>query len=159
MNDKEEFSIILWSTEDIKIKDIELDRVIRSQLPAIDAKIVAKLTDIKEMELVDFKEFLENISEKSALIISPKEELKDVDIWKLGFIMGKMCSQGKNKIILLKGNINSFFNDMDGVCFKICYENEILTCVRRLMKAIGIELEINAMDFKIGKKIAKERKI
>jgi len=163
MSEKKDFWIILWSTEDITIDNIDLKRSIESEAKDAEVTIVT-LNDIKNMNIKNFVSLLETCYEKSALIVSPTNELDSVDFWKLGFVMGKMPFQLKDKKITplfayLKGDKNSLFSDISETCHRTV-DNPIE--IKREMKAVLQELGINSKfdikDFTYGKNIAgKER--
>lgn len=163
MTDKQEFLIILWSSEDIKIDNIELKRSIESEAPGADVTII-NIEDIKQMGLRDLKKFLDTYSENSALIISSsKQDLQNVDFWKLGFVMGKMSLQGINKVPIfafLKGEKNSFFEDLRELCFETCdSEVKIKREMKLLMKDIGISTKFDIEEFKSAKKISEKDRV
>lgn len=165
MNDKEEFRIILWSTENIRIDGTSLDEIIGYEAPSVNVKIVAKLAQLKDMKLKKYNKFLDTVSEKSALIISSKEKLDDIDLWKLGFAMGKMSYKIKGKIpaiAFVKGDKTSFFEELSELCSETCENvDDLKTELKVLMNEFGIKgITIDATDFTSAKKVAgKERRI
>ena len=74
--------------------------------------------------------------------------------------MGKMSLQGKNKIPIfafLKGEKNSFFEDLCELCFETCdNEVEIKRELKLLMKDIGINTKFDVKEFKSAKKISEK---
>ena len=66
MSEKKDFWIILWSTEDITIDNIDLKTSIESEAQGAEVTIVT-LNDIKKMNLRNLISFLETFSGKSAL--------------------------------------------------------------------------------------------
>ena len=162
MSEKKEFWIILWSTEDITIDNIDLKTSIESEAQGAEVTIVT-LNDIKKMNLRNLISFLETFSGKSALIVSPSKELDNVDFWKLGFVMGKMPFKKKEKkitpiIAFLKGDENSFFNEIIELCPRTVDDPiEIKREMKALLQEIGISTKFDLTEFTAGKKIAEEK--
>lgn len=159
MSDKKDFWIILWSTDDITIDKIDLKRSIESEAQGADVTIVT-LKEIKQMTLKNFIRFLDTFSGKSALIVSSSKELENVDFWKLGFVMGRMPFQHKDKkitpiIAFLKGEKNTLFQEISELCPTTVGD---AIEIKREMKALLQELEISpkfeVTEFTSGKKLA-----
>ena len=159
---KKEFCIILWSTKDIKIDNIELKRALENDAPNADITIV-NIEDIKHMKIRGLKKLLDNYSDNSALLIcSSEEDLENLDYWKLGFVMGKISIQSKdgNKRIIgyLTENKDSVLKEIYEL-FEVCdNEIEIKTEINSLMKSVGIETKFDFKEFKAAHKIAKKEK-
>lgn len=158
--DQKEFWIILWSTEDIKVEGVDLKVSINSDLEAkdVDTKVeTVDLKKIKEMGLSGLKDFLDTNSDKALIVCSPKEKLEDVDFWKLGFVMGKLCKNKKTPIIsFLKGDIDSFFNQIRECCYTSCdSEIAVKTKMKLLMQDFGIYAKYSVEEFTKGKKLLK----
>lgn len=157
---KKEFCVILWSTKDIKIDNIELERALKNDAPDADITIV-NIEDIKQMKIRGLKRLLDNYPENSALLICTSEEdLENIDYWKLGFIMGKISIQskdGKRRIIgYLTENKDSVLKEINEL-FEVCdNEIEIKTEINSLMKYVGIETKFDFKEFKAAHKIAKK---
>ena len=157
---KKEFCVILWSTKDIKIDNIELERALKNDAPDADITIV-NFEDIKQMKIRGLKRLLDNYPENSALLICTSEEdLENIDYWKLGFIMGKISIQskdGKRRIIgYLTENKDSVLKEINEL-FEVCdNEIEIKTEINSLMKYVGIETKFDFKEFKAAHKIAKK---
>lgn len=114
--EKEDFHILLWSREDIKIDNEDLDSMIQREAPGVEIYI-EDFEDLREMELSDLKSFLDDYLENSVLIISPSEKAENMHSWKLGFIMGKLSvKKGKARIIVfVKGDQTSCFQGLGGL--------------------------------------------
>ncbi len=159
MSEKKQFWIILWSTEDITIDDVDLKRSIESDA---DAKVdILTLEDLKQMDLGKLRSLLDTFSGKSALIVSPSKELESIDFWKLGFAMGRMPFQMENKkivtpiIAFVKGDKNSFFNEISQLCPKIVEDPiGIKREMKALMQELGISTMFDVAEFRSGKKLA-----
>ena len=155
-----EFCVILWSTKDIKINNIELERALKNDAPDADITIV-NFEDIKHMKIRGLKRLLDNYSDNSALLIcSTEEDLNGLDYWKLGFVMGKISIQGTdgNKRIIgyLKENKDSVLKEIYEL-FEVCdNEIEMKTEINSLMKSVGIETKFDFKEFKAAHKIAKK---
>ena len=159
-NLKKEFCVILWTTKDIKIENIELKRALMKDAPDADIKIV-NFEDIKHMKIKGLKRLLNNYSDNSALLICSTEEyLSNLDYWKLGFVMGKISIRSKdgNKRIIgyLTENKDSVLKEIYEL-FEVCdNEIEIKTEINSLMKYVGIETKFDFKEFKAAHKIAKK---
>ena len=159
-NLKKEFCVILWTTKDIKIENIELKRALMKDAPDADIKIV-NFEDIKHMKIKGLKRLLNNYSDNSALLIcSTEEDLNNLDYWKLGFVMGKISIRSKdgNKRIIgyLTENKDSVLKEIYEL-FEVCdNEIEMKTEINSLMRSVGIETKFDLKEFKAAHKIAKK---
>jgi hypothetical protein len=157
--EKKDFCILLWSGEDIKINNEDLKLIIQGEAPG--AKIhVVNLEDLQQMGIKDLKSFLDGFSEKSVLIFSSSEEAKDMDFWKLGFIMGKVSVHGKGG----KSRIIGFVKGDRTYCFQALSESDLLSkCaseieikreIKNLMKDMDIKTKFDLKEYKAGKRVA-----
>jgi len=155
--EKKEFWILLWSGEDIKIDNEDFKLIIQGDAP--DAEIhVVNLENLQQMGIKDLRSFLDGFSEKSVLIFSSSEEAKNMDFWKLGFIMGNVSVHGKGgkaRIIgFVKGNQTHCFQELSDMLLICESEIEIKREIKSLMKEMGIETKFDLKEYTAGKKTA-----
>jgi hypothetical protein len=156
---KKDFCILLWSGEDIKINNEDLKLAIQSDAPSAEIHVV-NLGDLRQMGVMDLTSFLEGFSEKSVLIISSSEEAKNMDFWKLGFIMGKVSKKGEARTIgFVKEDQTSFFQELSGL-LPICEnEIEIKREIKNLMKDMDIGSKFKLKEYTAGKRAAGKKGI
>ena len=158
---KKDFFILVWSREKIKIDNEELGLVIRSEA-SVNAK-VRDLKDIREMGITGLKRFMDDHSEKSVLIISSSDEEKNMDYWRLGYIMGNVSvhgKKGKARIIgFVKNGQNHCLQEVSDILSKCKNEEEIKAEIKSIMKDMGFWVEYNKNDYTAGKTVAEKEEI
>ena len=153
--EKEDFHILLWSREDIKIDNMDIDSMIQREAPGVEIYI-EDFEDLREMELSDLKSFLDDYLENSVLIISPSEKAENMHSWKLGFIMGKLSvKKGKARIIVfVKGDQTSCFQGLGGL-LSICKDEiKIKRDIKSVIKDMGIKVKYDPKEFTTAKRTA-----
>lgn len=102
--EKEDFYILLWSSEDIKIHGEDLDLMIQRETPSVEICI----TDFEELRNMKLKNLKRLLKKNSVLIICSSEKVENMHSWKLGFIMGQLyvySEKDKERIIgFVKGD-------------------------------------------------------
>ena len=158
--EKEDFHILLWSKEDIKIDNEDLVLMVKREAPGVEIYI-NDFEGLREMEVSDLKSFLDDHLENSVLIISSSEKAENMHSWKLGFIMGKLSvKKGKARIIVfVKGDQTSCFQELGGL-LSICEsEIKIKRDIKSVIKDIGIKIKYDSAEYAPGKKAAGKEEI
>ena len=158
--ERKDFFILEWSGENIGIHNLTLESVIRSEVPSAKTNVL-HLSDLKNMGISDLKRFMEDNSEKSMLIVSSSDEAKNMDYWRLGFIMGNVSAHGKKgkaRIIgFVKNGQNHCLQKLSNILSKCKNEEEIKAEIKSIMKDMGYWVEYNENDYKAGKRVAEQK--
>ena len=134
--EQEDFYILVWSSEDIKVDGEDIDLMIQRDVPP-DVKIkIQDFKSLREMEVTKLKRILDHNPKSSVLIISSSEKAENLHSWKLGFIMGTLyvySEKGRARIIgFKKGNS---FEELDHFLLSKCdTESEIKEEITHLIK-------------------------
>lgn len=160
--ERKDFFILEWSGENIKIHNLKLESVIRSEVPSVNTNVL-HLSDLKNMVISDLNRFMEDNSEKSMLIISSSDEAKNMDYWRLGYIMGNVSvhgKKGKARIIgFVKNGQNHCLQEVSDILSKCKNEEEIKAEIKSIMKDMGFWVEYNKNDYTAGKTVAEKEEI
>ena len=134
--EKEDFYILVWSREDIKVEGEDLDLMIQREAPPGVKIKIRDFKKLREMKVKELKSILDYYPKSSVLIISSSEKAEDMHSWKLGFIMGQLyvySEKGRARIIGFKKE-NSF-EELDHFLLSKCdTESDIKEEITNLIK-------------------------